>query len=414
MLLFCPFSFALSQNKGNFSGSLQSTSHYYLQDRILSSIAPDNPWASNNYMQLNYTWGPFSAGLQYEAYMPPISGYPYQLEGNKITNRFIRINKGIIDITVGNFYEQFGNGLIFRAFESREIGVNNSLDGVRVILRPAKFLRLTGIYGKQRKFLDYSNNYIRGVDTDVILDSLFNTSLNLKLGAGIVSRYEKYTGSASDFPSTVNASSLRASINSENLEINSEFTYKTDDPSQSNQYNNSHGSSFLINSTYFKDGLGIFISMRFLNNMDFRNERESEGIYSLVNYLPANTRQHSYMLTNIYPYSTQSASEMSIQGELNYTIPKGSFFGGKSGIGVKLNFSQARNLRISGETGSNILISSGKNLYFQDFNLEISKKWSSTFKTIFTYVNLMYDKKVLEAPIYDIVKSNIIIADLRF
>ncbi|OFY44255.1 MAG: hypothetical protein A2X18_01190 [Bacteroidetes bacterium GWF2_40_14] len=396
LLVFCPFSYLQSQNKGHFSGSFQSTSHYYVNDRILSTIAPDNPWASNNYMQLNYNWGPITAGLQYEAYMPPLSGFPYQLEGNKITNRFIRITKGIIDITAGNFYEQFGNGLILRAFESRELGINNSLDGVRVILRPAKFLRITGIYGRQRKFMDVGNNYIRGIDADILIDSLLNTSLNLKLGAGIVSRHEKYTGTLSDFPSTVNASSIRLSLNNENLEINSEYVYKSDDPTLTNQYSNKCGSSFLLNGSWFKEGLGMFMSLRFLDNMDFRSERESEGLYSMVNYLPANTRQHSYMLTNIYPYSTQSAGETSFQGEINYTF---------SGTGIRFNYSHA---------GENIMTSSGRDLYFQDINLEISKKWDTRFKTIITYVNLMYDKKLLEAPVYDFVKSNIVIADLRY
>ena len=186
------------------------------------------------------------------------------------------------------------------------------------------------------------------------------------------------------------------SLNNENLEINSEYVYKSDDPTLTNQYSNKCGSSFLLNGSWFKEGLGMFMSLRFLDNMDFRSERESEGLYSMVNYLPANTRQHSYMLTNIYPYSTQSAGETSFQGEINYTF---------SGTGIRFNYSHA---------GENIMTSSGRDLYFQDINLEISKKWDTRFKTIITYVNLMYDKKLLEAPVYDFVKSNIVIADLRY
>jgi hypothetical protein len=67
------FFLAISQDIGNFSGSFQSISHYYLNDKVLNTARPDNPLASNNYLHLQYNNGPFAAGLQYEAYMPPLS-----------------------------------------------------------------------------------------------------------------------------------------------------------------------------------------------------------------------------------------------------------------------------------------------------------------------------------------------------
>jgi hypothetical protein len=107
-----------SQNTGSFSGSLENTTHYYLKDDLLGIPKPDNPVASNNYLHLQYTNGPFSAAMQYEAYMPPLSGYPYQLEGNGITHLNFRYAREKADLTAGSFYEQFGNGLIFRSLAS--------------------------------------------------------------------------------------------------------------------------------------------------------------------------------------------------------------------------------------------------------------------------------------------------------
>ena len=161
----------LSQNTGNFSGSLESLSHYYLKDDATGQPKPLNPVASNNYLHLQYTNGPFSGSLQYEAYMPPLSGYPYQLEGNAITGLNFRYSVEKIDITAGSFYEQFGNGLIFRAFESRELGINTAVNGLRLTLKPAKYLRITGIYGKPRKFLELSSSYLRGIDSEIDIGS---------------------------------------------------------------------------------------------------------------------------------------------------------------------------------------------------------------------------------------------------
>jgi hypothetical protein len=149
------FSSLRGQNSGNFSGSLESITHYYLRDAVTGITKPENPVASNNYLHLQYASGPYSAGLQYEAYMPPLSGYPYQLEGNGITSLNFRYSVEKIDITAGSFYEQFGNGLIFRAYESRELGINNAVNGLRLIFKPVRFINITGIYENPGSFWKY-------------------------------------------------------------------------------------------------------------------------------------------------------------------------------------------------------------------------------------------------------------------
>ena len=39
-------------------------------------------------------------------------------------------------MTVGNFYDQFGSGLVFRSYEERNLGIDNAMDGFRLILQP--------------------------------------------------------------------------------------------------------------------------------------------------------------------------------------------------------------------------------------------------------------------------------------
>lgn len=390
------FSFALysticAQSKGSFSGSFQSTSQYYFNDGsiLLGELA--KKWGSNNYLKLNYTIGNFSAGAQYEAYFPPLSGFPYQLKGNSLTGKFIRYSKKRFDITAGSYFEQFGNGLIFRAYESRELGINTSLEGFRSIIYPLKSLKITGIIGKQREFLKVSNNLIKGIDFDYSLDSISNRGLSLNFGFGYVSKYEKYSGTEENIPLSVNATSFRASFSDKNFNINSEIAFKSFDPTIGNNFDNVRGSSLLINSSWYKKGFGMFLSVRYLNNMEFRNRRESEGIYGQINYLPSNTKQHSYLLPNLYPYATQNC-EISAQGEVSFKVNK---------TDVKLNVAHVRTIE-------------SNNLLFQDINLEIRAKLAPKLKSVFTFVNLLYDKGALEAPIYDFVRSNIVITDFYY
>jgi hypothetical protein len=399
-----------AQNSGNFSGSFESISHYYLKDNLLFIPKPDNPVASNNYLHLQYTRGPFSSALQYEAYMPPLSGYPYQLEGNRITYLSFRYTKEIVDITAGSFYEQFGNGLIFRAYESRDLGINNAVNGLRIIIKPVRFVRITGIYGKPRIFLKTSSSYIRGLDTEIDLGEAMNANLGFKIGGGLISRYQAYTGPADNFPSTVNSYNLRLSANYSNIDIETEYVHKGDDPSLTNMYSMADGEAFLVNSNYITGGFGIFTSARFLKGMDFRSERESEGNYSVINYLPANTWQHTFLLGDIYPCSTQKEGEASIQTDINYSPRKGTFLGGKYGTKLRFGFSHVQNLKLNGND-SPVLISYGNQVYYQDITLEIIRKWSPSVKTVTVLTGLQYDKSILEYPGADFVKA--VILDLE-
>ena len=46
--------------------------------------------------------------------------------------RFARYTSDGLDVTVGNYYEQFGSGLVLRSYEDKGLGIDNSLDGVRL------------------------------------------------------------------------------------------------------------------------------------------------------------------------------------------------------------------------------------------------------------------------------------------
>jgi hypothetical protein len=407
ILSLLALSLAQAQNSGIFSGSLESLSHYYQKDSILLLQKPNNPIASNNYLHLQYTNGPFSSALQYEAYMPPLSGFPYQLEGNGITSFSFSYSKEIIDVTAGSFYEQFGNGLSFRAYENRPLGINNAVNGLRIIIKPVRFIRITGIYGKPKRFLGTSSSYLRGIDTEIDLKKIMKTSINFKPGGGIINRYQNYTGPGYNFPSTVNAYNLRLSANYSNLGIETEYVHKGADPSITNMFSMAHGGTFLINGNYTAGGFGIFASTRFLKNMDFRSERESEGNYLMINYLPANTWQHTFLLGGIYPYSTQPAGEASFQTDINYSPQKGTFLCGEYGTKLRLGFSHVRNLKLN-NNNLPVLISFGNQVYYQDLTFEISRKWSPSVKTITSLTGLQYYKSIIEYPGADFVKALIL------
>lgn len=398
---------------GTLSGSFASTIHFYNDDDILNILAPQDGYASNSYLWLQYRNGPFSAGLQYEAYMPPLQGFPFQFEGNYISHRFLRFKKGFIDITAGNFYEQFGSGLSFRAYEERALGLNNSLDGVRIRLNPAKWLSVKGIYGKPRRFDDYANAYVRGLDGEIRIDQIFESENTYLIGGGFVSRYEPYTGAESNFPSTVNAINTRMNVSFDKMSVYAEYVHKSKDPDALNLFSEDAGKAFTVNTTFSGKGLGIYIASRYLTHMNFQAERLLTDAYTNINYIPSNSRQYTYILSNLYPYSSQAGTELSFQADLNYKIPSGSGPGGKYGTDLRLNYAIAGGIDTD-SPGNNLLSYMAENKYYGDLNFEITRKWSRNFKTNLAYQQILYNKGVIEGGSDEIIKSRIVISDILY
>lgn len=408
---------AQTENRGIFTGSFESTSQRYYNDNQVVIVLPQDRFASNNYLSLNYGYGKFSVGLQYEAYMPPLAGFSPNYDGSGISQKYLSYSSDFIDFTVGDFYEQFGSGLIFRSYESRALGINNSLEGFNIKLKPADYFTLKMIYGKQRKYFERSNGIIRGLDGEFDLIDFLDSDKNygLKIGASIVNHYELYTGADPQISPATNAYAARFDFNASKFSISTEYVYKQSDPHDLNYFWLNSGNALLTHFGFAQKGLAMNISLRRLENMDTRSERSATDNELMINYLPANTKQHKYSLANIYPYTTQSLGEIGGQYDLFYTLKKGSFLGGKYGTKLNFNFSIYQSLdttQLSGSEGfESKFFAWGKDLYYRDFNFEIDKKWNTQVKTILGYINLAYNKGKIEGGSSPIINSNIVFVD---
>ncbi len=114
---------------GNFGLDIQ----YYQEDSLIGANAVSEDVLMNAFANFIYTNGNFSAGFRYESYLNALQGFPTQYKGNGIGYKFASYTNDNMSVTVGNYYEQFGNGLIFRTYEALSgLGYDNSMEGVRV------------------------------------------------------------------------------------------------------------------------------------------------------------------------------------------------------------------------------------------------------------------------------------------
>ncbi|MFN3269162.1 MAG: DUF6029 family protein, partial [Candidatus Kapaibacteriota bacterium] len=192
MSSFRTFSQSFLENL-QIGGSFQSDSYLYLKDSTIESAEAPEKILSNNYLFLTISTNNINLDLRYESYQNPILGFDPRYQGSGIAYRSLSYKGDLIGITVGNFYEQFGSGMIFRAYEERNLGIDNSIDGAKIEVTPTDGLTFKGLIGKQRYFWSTSKAIVRGADAEFALSNLFPKifeNIPITIGGSLVSRYQ--------------------------------------------------------------------------------------------------------------------------------------------------------------------------------------------------------------------------------
>jgi hypothetical protein len=396
-------------SNGKITGNFQIEAQYYQEDSLIGAEQPNEQVLSNGFLNLIYTNGGFSAGVRYESYQNALLGYPTGYKGSGIPYRFASYKSEDLSVTVGNFYEQFGNGLVLRAYEERGLGYDNALDGIRVKYKIKNGVELTGLIGQQRFFFEKGNGIVRAFDATINLNETFEVLSDAKtkitVGGSVVSKYQEDDNPDFILPENVPAFSARTIISRGKFNVNAEYAFKANDPNTDNLFNYRNGNAAFIQATFSQKGLGISLSAKRVDNFSFRSDRTAEQQDLFINYQPALTKQHTYnLLATLYPYATQPNGETALQGDVIYNFKKGSILGGKYGTGIQLNAAFAFDIQ---KDSLDPLLDAQRNIYttkyfetgqryFRDLNIQINKKLNKKFKMILTYSNLLYNQAVIE------------------
>jgi hypothetical protein len=389
---------------GTLHGNFQLDAQYYFPDSAIDADTVKEKLRSNGFANLLYDRDKFSAGLRYENYETPLIDFEnIGYKGSGIPYRFITYRNNELEVTAGNYYEQFGSGIIFRSYEDRGLGYDNAIDGFRIKYHPYKGIYLKGIIGKQRLFFTKGEGMVRGADAEWSINESFSLdSLKTKfiIGGSFVSKYQQDRDPIYILPENVGAAAGRINVTRGGLNISAEYAQKVNDPSQTNQYIYKEGSASILNLNYSQKGFGIALSGKRIDNMSFRSERDALLNSLIINYLPAMTKNHTYILSALYPYATQPNGEYAMQAETFFHIKPGGVIGGKFGSDINLNYSRAQNIDVN-PTGDDYgytsdFFAAGKEIYYEDFNVEFRQKLSKKIKYVLEYVYIDYNRTVLQ------------------
>ncbi len=419
------------------NGSIQSDILIPENDKKIHTEDTDDWGLTNTYVEVNAMSKYVDAGARFEYLEHPLPGFENDFKGWGVPFGYIKGHIKNAELTAGSFYEQFGSGFILRTYEERSLGIDNSLVGGRLSVRPVKGVQLKALSGKQRRYWSLNDSWVSGADVELGLDQwikgLRNSGTVLTLGASWVNRNEdtneeKFADPTHklNLPQNVNAFDVRANLQKGGFSILGEYAWKTDDPSFDNGYIYRHGSVAMLSTSYSRKGMSILLQAKRSDDMSFRSERSMNGTSSSINHLPAFTMDHTYALAALYPYATRPDGEWAYQAEVGYKFKRNTAIGGKYGTSVKVNYSHVHSIdkNEKGGKGTEGYGSSfwkwGDNMYYQDLNVQIEKKLSKSFQLNLMYMNQFYNNSVLKTIEREdkarvgMVHSNIFIAEGKY
>lgn len=428
-------------NKVAVHGSIQSDILIPQDDKKIGAEETDDWGLTNTYLDLGLYSKYIDAGGRFEFMEYPLPGFEPDFKGWGVPNIYVKLKlpKQGLDLTLGDFYDQFGNGFIFRTYEERSLGIDNSIRGARLNVNTLKGLQFKALGGVQRKYWDWdTDSWVYGADAEFNVEqyssAMQDKNISWMIGASYV--LLNYTNSDKEtvivpgtnfklnLPSTINAFDFRTRLQKENISVLAEYAIRSQDPSFDNGYIYKRGTALMLSASYSTKGFSALFQAKRSDNMSFRSDRSEYGTAAFLNNMPAFAYQHTYTLAAMYPYATQAApGEWAFQGEVGYSFRRGTLLGGKYGTKLKLNVSHIRGLdkrykpdfngSYAGTAGYDTSFFGTGELYYQDINVQLEKKITKQFKLNLMYMNQNYNKTVVEGE-GGRIKSNIYIAEGKY
>ena len=423
----------IKAGEGQVSIALESNNSYYAPDKKLEDIGLVLPekrvrgdFGSNDYLKVDYNIGRFSAGVQVDGYLPAMYGYDFydysqrDSKLNMFLTKYVQWEDANWGVRLGDIYDQFGNGLIFRAYEDRALAFNNSLAGARAHYSYNNMVNVKVIAGMPRLYDMRSKTAIWGADLSLSFSEMLGWYDGLVvLEASYVGRHQdvapEYLAKGVE-GNVLNMASGRFNVEAKGFSFRFETVAKLNNDIYNPMYNAAKGNATTIDLGYTKGRFSASASFRRQENMTTFIEYRPMGIGggNTMTYLPLLTRQHTYSLANLNPYrgsSVHTGGEVGGQIDLYYSLrnPKarGKYWN------FHINYSMFNT--VDHKNSMTGLDMEGRNVWI-DFNFDVERQWNKQLKTTFLYSFQRWDEEInhYDAAHSHYCRSHIFVGDVTY
>lgn len=420
-------------------GSVQSDVLIPEEDEKIGTGTYSDWGLTNTYADLNLMSKYVDAGARLEFTEFPLPGFEPDFKGWGVPHIYVKGKLKGVELTAGDFYDQFGSGFVFRTYEERSLGIDNSLRGARVNVTGLKGVSFKVLGGLQRRYWDWSkDSWVGGADLELNLEQysarMRDKNITWMVGGSYVLKHEKDedivvpgTNYRLNLPEMVSAFDVRSRFQKGNYSVLAEYAWKSQDPSFDNGYIYHRGNALMLSGSYSRRGMSALLQVKRSEDMAYRSQRSMNGNSVFINNMPAFAYQHTYALAALYPYATQAAGgEWAFQGEVGYNFARRTPLGGKYGTKLKVNFSHVRSLDkedVDAAVGTSLygtkgykskFFKVGDETYYQDINVQMEKKLTKAFKLNLMYMNQRFNDAVIRQEDNGMIKSHIAVAEGKY
>jgi hypothetical protein len=412
-------------------GSFQTDMLFPENDDKIGSSNEDGKFNTNTYLDLWLQGERFSAGARFEYLDHPMPGFYKDFKGWGVPYFYAKGEpvKGL-ELTAGDFYEQFGSGMIFRAYDDRALGVDNAVRGGRVRWTSVKGLTLKALGGVQRNYWSWdTSSQVYGADVEgdftQWISSMRQKGWGWNVGGGwvlhrqgdedIMVPGENYR---LNLPRNINAFNARTRLSYKEFALYGEYAWKGQDPNGTNNYTYKHGNAAMLSLSWMKAGKSVMIQARRTDNMEYRRSpnTEKDNLSGNINHFAPFTTQHTYALPALYPYSTLPGGDWAYQAEAAVNFKRHTALGGRYGTRLRFNASlvyalpQYDKTAPMGSDGVSCSFFKAGSLAYRDINVMMEKRLTKSFTLTLMYMNQFFDKATIQGE-GDQVHSNIFVAE---
>lgn len=412
--------------EGQVSVALESNSTAYTPDPLLEDIGLDSPdnrkhgnFGSNDYLKVDYNIGSLSAGLQVDAYLPPLYGYDLYSNAQKdskykaFLSKYVQWEAHNWGVRVGDIYDQFGNGLIFRTYEDRNLAFNNSLLGARAYYNLNNYVNIKVLAGKPRLYEVRSENWVYGADLSLAISDMIGWNSGIfAIEGSYVGRKDAEQNVPQIEGNTLNMVSGRMNFEYSGFSLRGEYAAKLNEDLYNTNTNPGKGNAIYVDLGYNYKRFSASATFRRLKGMTTTIDPRMNNIAggNILNYLPTLVRQHTYSLAGLNPFmGAPSGDEVGGQVDLYYSLrnPKarGKYWN------FHVNFSMFNTMDHDGLGMSEPR--EGRNIWL-DFNFDVERQWNKTLKTTFFYSYQRRDADQYDNPEAHYCPAHIFVGDVTY
>ena len=415
-----------AQDKGTFSGAFETNANVFIRDSSINAINTPQYnrqiFGGEAWFNLNYSIQGFTIGARFDMFNNSNLRNPTgSFSGTGIGRWYIKKDIKNLEISAGYLYDQIGSGIIFRAFETRSLFIDNAIYGAKVKYNLSDNWNVMAFVGKQKNAFEVYTGNLKGARLEGFVNlGSEEKPVTLAPGLGFVNRTisdENMAGVADALRTYQNAdrfspnhntysTSVYNTLSFAGINLYTEVALKSKDifynpfaikteivGASLGKLEQKAGSVLYGSLSYAKGKLGVTAEAKRTENFSFRIDPNQRLLRGLINYLTPLNRQNTYRLTARYSPAAQDISELAYGLDVRYKFNKN--------ISANVNYSDITTLdgyRLFQELFTEVIYKYKRKwqlttgIQFLTYNQEVYEMKSEVplVKTITPYLDFLY------------------------